>query len=130
MLLLVDIEMDRLLNQNYIDGTIVSQLGDRLLDTKLAIARTSEEIIAAASNILNENWMPNPELVSLTSVLAAAEYNYWTSPQKTDTLKDAITHAENRIQDHIMATFGRKNPTLLAGGNVFNLTGKITGRSP
>lgn len=110
-----------------------TNISDTTLDAKLSIHLNSADnytntqiALHAVIPIIN----PNPELVSLTSVLAAAEYNYWTSPQKTDTLKDAITHAETRIQDHIMATFGRKNPTLLAGGNVFNLTGKITGRSP
>ena len=108
-----------------------TNISDTTLDDKLQIHLNSADnytntqiALHAVIPIVN----PNPELVSLTSVLAAAEYNYWTSPQKTDALKDAITHAESRIQDHIMAAFGRKNPTLLAGGKVFNLTGKITGK--
>ncbi len=109
-----------------------TNISDTTLDTKLQIHLNSADNYTNTQIALHAVIpivSPDPELVSLTSVLAAAEYNYWTSPQKTDTLKDAITHAESRIQDHIMATFGRKNPTLLAGGTTFATTGKITGRS-
>ena len=73
---------------------------------------------------------PDPDLVSLSSTMAAAEYDFWTSPQKTDGLREGRSTARQDIQDYIMAKFGRKNPSLLAGGNTFSLTSKITGRSP
>lgn len=69
-----------------------------------------------------------PELAQLASSLAAADYNYWQSPQKNELLK-SITFWEKRIQDFIMANFGKKNPTELAGGKIFGTTRGITGRS-
>lgn len=115
-------EVKRRVNVNIIDTTLNFKLqthlnsADNYTNTQIGLHATIPIAIL------------DPELVSLTSVLASAEYNYWTSPQKTDTLTDAITHAEGRIQDHIMAIYGRKNPTLLAGGDTFTSTGKITGR--
>lgn len=71
---------------------------------------------------------PDPELVSLASALAAAQYNYFQSPQKTDLMKD-IKSWETRVQDHILANYAKKNPTGLAGGKTFGKTAAITGRS-
>jgi hypothetical protein len=53
---------------------------------------------------------PDDELVMLSSSLAAATYNYWQTPAKERTL-DGITQWETRIQDHIQAVYGKKNPS-------------------
>ena len=72
---------------------------------------------------------PDPELVSLASSLAASEYDYWISSERPQTLENSIKHWQSRIQDFIMATYGRKNPSMLSGGKTFGTTGQITGRS-
>jgi len=70
--------------------------------------------------------VPDPELVSLASSLAASLFNYWQTPIKDRNL-DAIKSWKQSIQDHILATFGRKNPNLLTGGDTFGKTTGVTG---
>lgn len=67
-----------------------------------------------------------PALTSLASALAAAQYNYFQSPEKTDLLKD-VKAWESRIQDFILANFAKKNPTGLSGGDTFGVTTSMTG---
>ena len=69
---------------------------------------------------------PDPELVSLASSLAATLFNYWQTPIKDRNL-DGIKTWKQSIQDHILATYGRKNPNLLTGGDTFGKTGAFTG---
>jgi len=64
---------------------------------------------------------PDPEIISLSSSLAATIYNYWQTPIKDRNL-DGIKFWKLSIQDHILATYGRKNPNLLAGGDTFATT--------
>ncbi len=64
---------------------------------------------------------PDPEIVSLSTSLAATIYNYWQTPIKDRNL-DGIKFWKQSIQDHILATYGRKNPNLLAGGDTFGTT--------
>ena len=64
---------------------------------------------------------PDPEIISLASSLAATLYNYWQTPIKDRNL-DSITSWKKAIQDHILATYGRKNPNLLSGGDMFGTT--------
>lgn len=66
---------------------------------------------------------PNPELVSMASSLAAALYNYWQTPIKDRNLA-GIKEWKDAIQQHILAAYGKYNPSGLAGGQVF---GKTTG---
>lgn len=70
-----------------------------------------------------------PALVSLGSALAAAYYNYWQSPDKTNLSKD-VKLWEGEIQDYIMVNYSKRNPTGLAGGKVFGVTAPITGNRP
>ena len=69
---------------------------------------------------------PDEELKMLANSLAAATYNYWQTPIKERTV-DGIKQWEQRIQDHILANYGRKNPNLLTGGETFASTGTATG---
>lgn len=71
---------------------------------------------------------PDPELVSLASSLSASLFNYWQTPIKDRNL-DAIKTWKQAIQDHILATYGRKNPSLLTGGDTFGKTKGVTGFS-
>jgi len=64
---------------------------------------------------------PDPEIISLSTSLAATIYNYWQTPIKDRNL-DGIKFWKLSIQDHILATYGRKNPNLLAGGDTFGTT--------
>jgi len=66
---------------------------------------------------------PDPELVSMASSLACTMYNYWQTPIKDRNL-EATHEWKKAIQDHILAAYGRYNPTGLAGDKVF---GKTTG---
>ena len=67
-----------------------------------------------------------PSLVSLASALAAAYYNYFQSPDKTNLGKD-VKHWEGNVQDYILANYAKKNPTGLQGGNAFGVTSAMTG---
>ena len=71
---------------------------------------------------------PDLELISLASGLAASTYNYWQTPAKDRTL-DGIKEWKKHIQEYVLATYGKKNPTSLTGGNTFGRTGAITGFS-
>ena len=71
---------------------------------------------------------PDPELVSLASSLAATFFNYWQTPIKDRNL-DGIKSWKKAIQEHILATYGRKNPNLLTGGDTFGKTTGVTGFS-
>jgi len=64
---------------------------------------------------------PDPELISLASSLAGTIYNYWQTPIKDRNL-DGVLAWKKAIQDHILATYGRKNPNLLSGGDMFGRT--------
>lgn len=103
-----------------------------LLDTKLkfhmnfADNYTNTQIGLHALIPLDD---PDPDLVSLSSTMAAAEYDFWTNPEKTGGLIEARTTARQDIIDYIMAKYGRKNPNGLGGGNLFITTKKITGKS-
>jgi len=67
-----------------------------------------------------------PTLVSYGSALSAAYYNYWQAPDKTKLTGD-IKIWEGKVQDYILATYAKKNPNGLAGGNVFGVTAGMTG---
>ena len=69
-----------------------------------------------------------PSLVSLASALAAAYYNYFQSPDKTDLGKD-VKLWEGNVQDYILANYAKKNPTGLAGGETFGRTSSMTGNT-
>ena len=64
---------------------------------------------------------PDPELVSMASSLAAASYNYWQTPIKDRNLS-GIKEWKTAIQEHILAAYGRMNPTKLGGGQLFGTT--------
>ena len=66
---------------------------------------------------------PDPEIVSMASSLAAAMYNYWQTPIKDRNLS-GIKEWKEAIQAHIIAAYGRLNPSGLGGGVLF---GKTTG---
>ena len=67
-----------------------------------------------------------PVLVSYGSALAAAYYNYWQAPDKTKLTSD-IKLWEGKVQDYILANYGKKNPNGLAGGKTFGVTAPMTG---
>jgi len=67
-----------------------------------------------------------PTLVSYGSALAAAYYNYWQAPDKTKLTAD-VKLWEGKVQDYILATYAKKNPNGLAGGNTFGVTADMTG---
>ncbi len=69
---------------------------------------------------------PDTELVSLASSLAASLFNYWQTPTKDRNL-DGIKAWKQHIQEHIMAAYGRYNPTGLGGDALF---GKTSGFKP
>ena len=68
----------------------------------------------------------DPELSSLSSMLAASIFNQFQNPMKTE-LRELVLSAKQAIQDYIMETYGRKNPSGLSGAETFGLTGRITG---
>ena len=68
----------------------------------------------------------DPELSSLSSQLAATFFNQFQNPIKTE-MRELVLAAKESIQNYIMETYGRKNPSGLSGAETFGLTGRITG---
>ena len=70
----------------------------------------------------------DPELSSLASQLAASFFNQYQNPIKKE-MRKLVKRSENAVQDYIMETYGRKNPSGLAGANTFGITSAVTGFS-
>jgi len=70
----------------------------------------------------------DPELTSLSSQLAASYFNQFQNPRKTE-MMEATTQAKKSMQDYILVTYGRKNPSGLSGANTFGATSPMTGNS-
>ncbi len=68
----------------------------------------------------------DPELSSMASQLAAAFFNQFQNPIKSE-LRETVIQSKQAIQDYILETFGLKNPSGLSGENTFGVTGSITG---
>lgn len=64
---------------------------------------------------------PDAELISLASSLTAAIFNYWQTPIKERNLS-GIKEWKQSIQDHIMTTYGKYNPSGLGGGDLYGTT--------
>ncbi len=67
------------------------------------------------------------ELPGLADYLAAATWNYWATPAK-DRVVDGLVQWEKRIQDHIMARYGKRNPTGLSGSTFSKSNSAVTGK--
>jgi len=63
----------------------------------------------------------DPELVSLSSQLAASLFNQFQNPMKTE-MMELVRQTKQSIQDYIMETYGRKNPSGLSGEDTFGVT--------
>ncbi len=68
----------------------------------------------------------DPELTSLSSQLAAAYFNQFQNPMKAE-MMELVKVTKQAIQDYIMETYGRKNPSGLSGAETFGITSPITG---
>ena len=68
----------------------------------------------------------DPELTSMASQLAAAYFNQFQNPRKTE-MMEATNQAKKSMQDYVLVTYGRKNPSGLSGANTFGVTSAITG---
>lgn len=68
----------------------------------------------------------DPELSSLASQLAAMFFNQFQNPSKTE-MRELVLVGKQAIQDFILETFGRKNPSGLSGENTFGVTSANTG---
>ena len=68
----------------------------------------------------------DPELTSLASLLAASFFNQFQNPRKAE-MKEATDQQKKSVQDYIMETYGRQNPSGLSGEDTFGITSAITG---
>lgn len=68
----------------------------------------------------------DPELVSLAAQLAASFFNQFQNPMKTE-MMEMTKISKKSVQDYIMETYGKKNPSGLSGDLTFGLTSQITG---
>jgi hypothetical protein len=68
----------------------------------------------------------DPELTSLASQLAASYFNQFQNPMKSEMIQ-LVTASKKALQDYIMETYGRKNPSGLSGADTFGITSPITG---
>jgi len=62
----------------------------------------------------------------LGSQLAASLFNQFQNPMKTE-MMEMTKISKKSVQDYIMETYGRKNPSGLSGAETFGLTSQITG---
>lgn len=69
---------------------------------------------------------PDPELTSMASQLAASYFNQFQNPMKLE-VTEIVKVVKQSVQDFIMETFGRKNPSGLSGAETFGVTSGITG---
>ena len=69
---------------------------------------------------------PDPELTSMASQLAASYFNQFQNPMKLE-VSEVTKIVKQSVQDFIMETFGRKNPSGLSGAETFGVTSGITG---
>ena len=68
----------------------------------------------------------DPELSSLSSQLAAAYFNQFQNPMKKE-MVEMTKVVKASVQDYIMETYGRKNPSGLSGAETFGVTSAFTG---
>ncbi len=68
----------------------------------------------------------DPELSSLSSQLAASYFNQFQNPMKLE-VTEIVKVLKQSMQDYIMVTYGRKNPSGLSGAETFGVTSGITG---
>ncbi len=68
----------------------------------------------------------DPELSSLSSQLSATFFNQFQNPIKTE-MRELVLAAKEAVQNYIMETYGRKNPSGLSGAETFGVTSQITG---
>jgi len=64
---------------------------------------------------------PDKELISLASSYGCTIWQFWGSPDATNTIT-AMKHWEKKIQEHIMAKYARRNPTGVQGKNSYGKT--------
>lgn len=69
---------------------------------------------------------PDPELTSMASQLAASYFNQFQNPMKAE-VAEVTKLVKQSIQDYILVTYGRKNPSGLSGAETFGVTSGITG---
>ncbi len=69
---------------------------------------------------------PDPELTSLSSQLAASYFNQFQNPMKSE-VTEIVKLLKQSVQDYVMVTYGRKNPSGLSGAETFGITSPITG---
>ncbi len=68
----------------------------------------------------------DPELSSMASQLAAAFFNQFQNPRKPE-LRETVLQTKQALQDYILETYGRQNPSGLSGEDTFGVTASITG---
>lgn len=108
------------------------------LRLNLSITQTSpdekiQEYMSEADNYVNTQiglfadtpiTNPDDELRSLASALAAATYNYWVSPEKSE---KGVSVYRERIQGHIVAKYGKKTETGLSTNSFTKTSSAING---
>ena len=106
-------------------------LSNTTVDAKIGVSQNMADNYANTQIDLHEliplATIP-PTLVSYGSALAAAYYNYWQAPDKTKLTAD-VKLWEGKVQDYILATYAKKNPNGLAGGETFGVTAAMTGNT-
>ncbi len=69
---------------------------------------------------------PDQELITLSSSLAAAIYNYWQTPAKDRSI-DGIKEWKKAIQDHIKTQYKKEDASGTTGDSVTLAKGNVTG---
>ncbi len=89
----------------------------------MSMAREADNYVNTQINLhaITPITNPDPEIVSLSTGLTAAIYNYWQTPIKDRNL-EGMNEWKKSLQEHILAVYGRKNPNFLAGGTTFGTT--------
>jgi len=102
---------------------------DTSQDTQITVATNdsnnyiAEQTAVHATVVVAGN---DPSLSSMANNLAAAYFNFWIS---TDKDREEIERWQNRIQQYIMAKYGKKSANLLSGEETIGVTSGFVSKS-
>lgn len=95
---------------------------DTSQDVQITVATNDANNYIAEQTVVHAAVIPagtDPSLSSMANNLAAAYFNFWISTEKD---REELERWQNRIQQFIMAKYGKKSANLLSGEETFGFT--------
>ncbi len=103
---------------------------DTSQDDQITVATNDANNYIAEQTVVHAAIVPagnDPSLSSMANNLAAAYFNFWIS---TDKDREELERWQDRIQQYILAKYGKKSANLLSGEETFGITSGFTSPSP